>query len=401
MADVISVSALNAYVKTLLENDAVLTDIAISGEISNFTHHIKTGHYYFTIKDEVCSVKCVMFRTYASRINFEPANGLSVIIRGQITLYEQQGSFQINADSMFLHGAGAIQAAFDKLKTKLEKQGLFDEEHKKQLPEFPSNVGLITSKTGAALQDILNVTKRRNPNANFLLCSTNVQGESAASEIVNAIKKLDSIKKCDVIIIARGGGSKEDLWVFNNEQIAMAAFKCKTPIVSAIGHEIDFCILDYVADMRAPTPSAAAEIVMPNMQSEIEQLNILFENIKLYALSNVDACVNKFKTQQDNTVLKHFLQYPTQQAQNINDLKVLIKKTVNQKMQESKKGIKHYASLGESLNPYSVLARGYSIVKKDKAVIKNAKQVSVNDDITVNLHKGKIYCKIIKTEGEA
>ncbi len=396
MADVISVSALNAYVKTLLERDYVLTDVAIRGEISNFTRHFKTGHCYFTIKDETCSVKAVMFRGNASRLNFEPENGISVIIRGQITLYEQQGTFQINADTMFLDGVGAIQAAFEKLKDKLEQQGLFDEQHKKQLPEIPRCVGLVTSKTGAALQDILNVAKRRNPNAHFLLYSAKVQGDDAKHDIIAGIKELDSIEECDVIIVARGGGSKEDLWVFNSEEIARAAFACKTPIVSAIGHEIDFSILDFVADMRAPTPSAAAEIVIPDMENELERLNIIFDNIRNIVLNYADMCYNNLNMHMNFPRFKQIAEYPLEQVKYIETLQAGICRSAKQKVKYAKREMVHFATLGESLNPYGVLARGYSIVKKQGAVVKNALDVEINDEITVNLHSGKLHCNVIK-----
>ncbi len=400
MADVISVSALNAYVKTLLESDYVLTDVGIRGEISNFTRHSKTGHCYFTIKDEKCNVKVVMFRSYASRVNFEPENGLSVILRGQITLYEQQGTFQINADSMFLDGVGAIQEAFERLKEKLEKQGLFDMKHKKMLPEFPRCVGLITSKTGAAIQDIFNVTKRRNPNAHFLLAPTNVQGDSAATEIVNAIKILDATNRCDVIIIARGGGSKEDLWVFNSEDIAHAAFNCTTPIVSAIGHEIDFSILDFVADLRAPTPSAAAEIVMPNMEDELDNLNKGFENIRNCVLNHIDMCYNKLRMSENFALIRQISTKPANELVQLQSTKKRIKRTMAQKLHEVQSGVKHYATLGESLNPYGVLARGYCFVKKGDTVIKSVEQVKTNDNLEINLHEGKLNCTVTHIESE-
>ncbi len=398
MADVISVSALNAYVKTLLERDYVLSDVAIRGEISNFTRHFKTGHCYFTVKDETCSVKAVMFRGHAGKLNFEPENGLAVIIRGQITLYEQQGTFQINADAMFLDGVGAIQAAFEKLKAKLEQQGLFDEKHKKALPEFPKCVGLVTSKTGAAMQDILNVAQRRNKGAHFLLYSAKVQGDDAKQDIIDGIKALDKSKKCDVIIVTRGGGSKEDLWVFNNEEIANAAFACKTPIVSAIGHEIDFCILDFVADLRAPTPSAAAEIVIPNMEKELENLNMLFENIRYSALNYFNVCYNKLNTFKSFPQLKRISDYPGEQIMRINNLQKLVQRNANQTLSDITKRTQHFATLGESLNPYGILARGYSVVKKDGTVLKYAKNVDINDNISVSLHKGTLHCKVNKID---
>ncbi len=397
MTDVITVSALNRYVKDLLERDIVLTDVAISGEISNFTNHVKTGHYYFTVKDEKCAVKVVMLKWHVKNLNFAPKNGDSVIVRGQITLYEPQGAFQINADAMFNAGAGAIQLAFDKLKEKLEAKGYFAPERKKMLPEFPKCVGLITSKTGAAIQDIFNVANRRNPNAEFLLCPTNVQGASAESEITAAIKMLDKTKRCDVIIIARGGGSKEDLYVFNSEEIANAAYKCKTPLVSAIGHETDFCILDFVADLRAPTPSAAAEIVVPDMQSEVENVNLIFANIMINRLND---CFERTQRQKSSYALKQIAKYPQTQVAHIDYLKLAIMQTINGKIKSAKKSTLHYAAMGDSLNPLGVLARGYSIVKKGDNIIKSTVNININDDLNIKLHQGKINCKVISTKDD-
>ncbi len=394
MADVISVSALNAYVKQLIETDIVLTDVAICGEISNFTNHIKTGHFYFTIKDEKCNVKVVMFKGNTLSLNFMPENGMSVILRGRISLYEAQGTFQIYADTMYLDGVGAMQAAFEKLRQRLSDEGLFDDLHKKKLPQIPGCVGIITSKTGAALQDILNVTKRRNPAAHILLCPTNVQGIDAAHEIANAVKTLDKSKRCDVIIIARGGGSKEDLWVFNNEEIARAVFACKTPVVSAIGHEIDFTILDFVADERAPTPSAAAEIVMPDMLAEIEKNYIVFENIYKNVQNYVDLCYNKLNTHKNSSAFFNTGLMPTNKMQELLALKTALQKTADNKLHSLKLSTANYAKLCGSLNPYGVLARGYGLVQKNDVIVKNIDEVNVGDEITVDINEGKLSCKI-------
>ena len=264
MAEVISVSALNQYVKTLLDANDILFDLALRGEIANFVQNSRSGHCYFSLRDEASSVKAVMFRSDARRLGFRPEEGMKVIVRCRATLYERDGAFQVYVNDMFPDGIGSAQLAFEQLKAKLEQEGLFAPEHKKPLPAYPKCIGIVTSKTGAALQDIRNIISRRWPAVRLLLCPVNVQGFEAAKEIAAAIDRLDKSGEVDTIIVARGGGSREDLWVFNAEIIARAAYRCKMPLISAIGHEIDFTILDFVADQRAPTPSAAAELAVPD-----------------------------------------------------------------------------------------------------------------------------------------
>ena len=288
MAEVITVSALNRYVKTLLDANDALFDLALRGEIANFVQNARSGHCYFSLRDDVCSVKAVMFRTDARRLAFRPEEGMRVVVRCRATLYERDGAFQLYVNDMFPDGIGAAQLALEQLKAKLEQEGLFAPEHKKPLPEFPKCIGVVTSKTGAALQDIRNVLTRRWPSVRLLLCPVTVQGFEAAQQVADAIKKLDQRKEVDEIIVARGGGSREDLWVFNAEMIARAAYRCKKPLISAIGHEIDYTILDFVADCRAPTPSAAAELAVPD---RAEQERILLDlqqnickNVLIYAI---------------------------------------------------------------------------------------------------------------------
>ncbi len=400
MADIISVSELNKYVKTLLESDAVLYDIAISGEISNFTNHFKTGHFYFSLKDNKSSVKAVMFKIYSQNLNFLPENGMSVIVRGQISLFERDGAFQIYVDYMTPDGIGAMQLAYEQLKARLEEEGLFAIEHKKMLPQMPKCIGLVTSKTGAAIQDIFNVANRRNPNSHFLLCSVNVQGQKAQNGIANAIKTLDESKKCDVIIVARGGGSKEDLWVFNSEIIARAAYNCKIPVVSAIGHEIDFCILDFVSDLRAPTPSAAAELVVPDMNSELEHIlntakNI--ENMMQYTLQN---CYNKIDDIKSSNILKNAQIITQIYGEKLESSKNNLNNIINLKINNASKTLKQNAKLLTSLNPYDVLARGYAFAKKDNETLRTYKQVDVGDEVFVKLHEGGIKCSITQIESD-
>ena len=279
MAEIITVSVLNRYVKTLLERDAVLDGLAVRGEIAGFVHHYKSGHYYFSLRDEQCSIKAVMFSRDARRLPFTPQNGMRVILRGRVSLFERDGAYQLYVEEMIPDGVGSMQLALEQLKARLAAEGLFDPARKKPIPTEPACIGLVTSATGAAIQDIRNVLTRRWPLVQVLLAPVNVQGQQAAGEISAAIRRLDADGRPDVILVARGGGSREDLWVFNDEGIARAAAGCKTPLVSAIGHEIDYCILDLVADLRAPTPSAAAELCVPDQGQIMHKIQLFQENI--------------------------------------------------------------------------------------------------------------------------
>lgn len=394
MANVITVTALNRYVKTLLDRDPVLTDVALRGEISNFTNHYKTGHFYFSLKDEQCSVKAVMFRRDAQKLAFLPQNGMRVIVRCRISLFERDGAFQVYVEDMFPDGIGAMQMAFDQLKEKLDREGLFAPEHKKALPPVPHCVGLVTSKTGAALQDILNVSQRRYPMAHFLLCPVTVQGNEAAPEIAAAITRLDKSHRVDVIIVARGGGSREDLWVFNSECIPRAAFACETPIVSAIGHEIDFSILDFVADLRAPTPSAAAELVMPDIEAKWDSMLRIYANLCKEMQNRMQVCYNKIQEYQAAPQLSAVHSLPAAGLQQTESRLREIQAAMADRMKRARQHFAYAASLCDSLNPYSVLARGYGIVRKDGEILKSSKQASVGDVVDVQLLSGQLNCRI-------
>ena len=266
MADILSVTSLNLYVKSILENDNNLADIAVEGELSNFKKY-PSGHCYFSLKDEKSVIKAVMFSSYTRDLNFKPESGMKVIVRGRVSIYERDGAYQLYVTNMFLSGSGSYRIAFEKLKDKLEKEGLFDAKCKKTLPEIPFKIGVATSAKGAAFHDIVSVSKRRFPCIEIILAPCLVQGEAAEESIVDSIKALDFRDDIDVIIIGRGGGSKEDLWVFNSEKIARATFECRKPTISAVGHETDISILDFVCDVRAATPTAAAELALPDINS--------------------------------------------------------------------------------------------------------------------------------------
>ena len=395
MANVISVTALNRYVKSILESDAVLTDIALRGEVSNFTNHYKTGHFYFTLKDEKCAVKAVMFRSYAQQLSFVPENGMRVIVRCRVSLFERDGAFQVYVEDLFPDGLGAMQMAFEQLKARLEREGLFAPEHKKPLPRHPRRVGLVTSKTGAAIQDILNVTRRRCPAMEFVLCPVNVQGAEAAPGIVRAIQALGARSDIDVIIVARGGGSREDLWVFNDEAIARAAYACRVPLVSAIGHEIDFCILDFVADLRAPTPSAAAELVAPDLWGEFSALCRLHANIQKSMQKKLALCYNKMQAAAGSSALRRASRSPQREREQLCAVAAKLCEKMHGRMQTARQAFSHDAALAHTLNPYAVLARGYAVVQGvDNQVVRRAAPVPPGEARQVRLFDGMLLCTV-------
>lgn len=402
MADIITVTQLNRYVKALLDRDEILYDLALRGEISNFVHH-RSGHFYFSLKDSQCAVKAVMFQRYAQQLAFLPQNGMRVIVRCRVSLFERDGAFQVYVEDMFPDGVGAMQLAFDQLKEKLEKEGLFAPEHKKPLPAAPRCVGLVTSKTGAALQDILNVTRRRYPIACFLLAPVNVQGSEAACGIANAITRLDRSGRVDVIIVARGGGSREDLWVFNHESIARAAYACRVPVVSAVGHEIDFSILDFVADLRAPTPSAAAELVMPDLSGKLQEARRTHASVIKEMQRRLLLWHDTLLEQRNAPALAAARQRPMALSEALSAQRRMAQDTVQKKLRNAGNELRHAAALCDSLSPYKVLARGYSITRKEGRVLKNCADTAAGDVLEIQLADGRIGCTVrtVTTEGSA
>ena len=398
MAEVITVSALNRYVKTLFDANDILFDLALRGEIANFVQNARSGHCYFTLRDEACSVKAVMFRSDAFRLAFRPEEGMRVVVRCRATLYERDGAFQLYVSEMFPDGIGAAQLALEQLKAKLEQEGLFDAAHKKPLPQYPKCIGLVTSKTGAALQDIRNVIGRRWPAVKLLLCPVTVQGFEAAQQVAAAIARLDKSGRVDEIIVARGGGSREGLWVFNAEVIARAAFRCKTPLISAIGHEIDYTILDFVADQRAPTPSAAAELAVPDREELLSQLNIFQENIHKNMQNRLRLCYNSLE--QYNLVLEQGVQRGTLQRSSVQleQMRRQIRQQAGHCRDASQAQLQHTAALAASLNPYQVLARGYAMVTKPRGTICTVPDLAPGQTVVVRGASHKATCRVEKVE---
>ncbi len=398
MAQVISVSELNRYVKTLLDVDDGLFDLALRGEIANFVQNARSGHCYFTLRDEQCSVKAVMFRTDARRLVFRPEEGMRVVVRCRATLYERDGAFQLYVNEMFPDGLGAAQLALEQLKAKLNAEGLFAAEHKKELPEYPRCIGVVTSKTGAALQDIRNVITRRWPAVKLLLCPVTVQGFEAAEQIAAAIRTLDKSGKVDEIIVARGGGSREDLWVFNAEVIARAAFACKTPLISAIGHEIDYTILDFVADKRAPTPSAAAELAVPDRQAQLDKLHFLQQNFLKTVQNRLALWYNE--GERYNLALEQGLAKKMLESRRLSLERLEQQICLQQKqcLDEKKQQLRHAAALASSLDPYSVLARGYTMLKLPNGRICAVDDLQQDDTIYVHSVSHRAKCQVETVE---
>ncbi|WP_308595680.1 exodeoxyribonuclease VII large subunit [uncultured Gemmiger sp.] len=365
MADYINVTSLNRLAKQVLAQCDPLNDLIVCGEISGFTRHYKSGHLYFTLKDENASIKTVMFRSQAQLLNFEPQNGMLVLVYGRATIYERDGAFQLYADYMKPFGAGAAQMAFDALYKKLEAEGLFAPERKRPLPAVPRCIGVVTSKTGAAWQDVQNVIRRRWPMVKLLLAPVSVQGIEAERSITEGIRRLDRDPRPDLILVTRGGGSKEDLWVFNAERIARAAAACRKPVVSAVGHEIDTSILDYVADLRAPTPSAAAELCVPDQSDVRQKIFILQQNIQKNIQNRCKLCYNRFDQLATAQLLQRQHQQLARRERELAGLQAAVQQAAQHRMQDAQRSLQHAASVAQSLSPYAVLARGYTLTERN------------------------------------
>ncbi len=395
MSSILTVTQINTYLKSVIDNDFNLKNIYVSGEISNFTNHYRTGHFYFTLKDEASSIKAVMFRSAASRLRFEPENGMKVLIRCSVSVYERDGIYQLYCEDMQPDGIGELTVAFEQLKAKLLNEGLFSDEYKKPLPEYPSTVGIVTSPTGAALQDIINVITRRYPCAQLVLAPVQVQGDSAAGQIAQAIAEFNSKKAADVLIVGRGGGSIEDLWAFNEESVARAIFKSEIPVISAVGHETDFTISDFVADMRAPTPSAAAEIAVPDYREVLYSVDKTLDGMYDCVMRIVDSHTIKLmkyeKALSDNSPQKLVQMY----SQCVDAFKNKLDSVIDKRITFYENALVHYAAGIESTNPLKVLLRGYGIIEDDKSMpVKNAADIKKDDEINIILHDGKINCKV-------
>lgn len=391
---VLSVSQINFYIKSIIENDGSLQFVLVTGEISNLTVHQRSGHIYLSLKDSNSVISAVMFAGNARRLRFRLENGMKVICRGRISVYEPSGRYQLYIEDMQPDGVGALTLAFEQLKKSLAQKGLFDNAHKKPLPKFPKTIGVITSPTGAAVQDITNIIRRRFPSADIVLAPVLVQGESAPEQLVRAVNKFSASKIADVVIIGRGGGSAEDLWAFNDEQLAYAVYNCETPIISGVGHETDFTVCDFVADVRASTPSAAAELAVPDRQ---ELMSYYFKQ-KQYISAMLDRKIKTAQLRLENQQRRMSASSPKLKAEQLEkQLSAKSEKLTRfMNIYISDKENKLFAAKGklDGLNPLNVLNRGYAIAEKDEKIITSSKQLKDGDDFTVILSDGKINAKV-------
>ncbi len=392
---VLSVSQLNRYIKMNFDADENLANIFISGEISNFTNHYRTGHLYFTLKDDSAAVRAVMFNSSAKRLKFMPEDGMKVIARGRVSVYEASGQYQLYVDDMQPDGVGALNLAYEQLKEKLQKEGLFSEHHKKPLPPYPEKVGVITSPTGAAVRDIINVLGRRFPYAEIVFCPVLVQGEGAHLQLTDAVNLFNSERAADVIIIGRGGGSIEDLWEFNDEGLARAVYNSDIPVISAVGHETDFTICDFVADMRAPTPSAAAELAVP----DANELQYALSALKNRMFLNVSSGIADRRSRLEYLTSKGALKSPDEMLSNRSQrLDTAFSKMLSS--YENRIGGKKVefisaATALSKLDPMSVLMRGFAFVSdKSGKNVYSSQALAKGDKINVRFHDGSAVCEV-------
>lgn len=390
----ISVSDLNRYMKDKVADDEYLKSVFVRGEISNFKHHY-TGHMYFTLKDENSLIKCIMFKSSTLTLNFVPKDGMKVNVLGSVAVFERDGVYQIYCKAMQEDGVGDLYAKFKELKDKLEKEGLFDAEHKKKIPMMPKVIGVLTSNTGAVIRDIINVSTRRNPNCYIRLYPVPVQGPGAAEKIVDAIRFMNEHKLADVLIVARGGGSLEDLWPFNEEIVARAIYDSELPVISAVGHETDFTIADFVADLRAPTPSAAAELAVTDIFDLQDRINLYQRRLQLLLRKKVEV----LRLRYDKCMKSRCFTEPSYLFQDrylkLDSFVKNLEKAINLKMKDYKlKTVEKITKL-DAMSPLKTLARGYTVVEKDDKLVKSVKDLKKDDIIDVRLNDGKIDAKII------
>ena len=394
----LSVSTINRYIKTKLDSDKHLQNVYIKGEISNFKAHY-SGHLYFSIKDETSKINAIMFNSSAKNLTFVPSVGTKVLIIGRITMYEASGNCQILVNEMEEDGVGNLHIAFEKLKNQLKEEGLFDEKYKKLIPLYPEKIGVITANTGAAIKDIISTIKRRYPIAQIILFPSLVQGDNAKDDIVKNIKLANNYD-LDVLIVGRGGGSIEDLWPFNEEVVAREIFNCNIPIISAVGHEVDFTIADFVADLRAPTPTAAAEMAVPNLTD-------LFNNLKQYQIrlnENILKKLNIKKLYLDSLKNSYILKNPIllyeNKKQKLDLMLEKINKNLYLKLDNNKKDLTNIIDKLELLNPLNILKRGFSLTYKEDKIIKSVKNIKEKDNLKIKLSDGNILVNVKEIDYE-
>ncbi|MCI9017078.1 MAG: exodeoxyribonuclease VII large subunit [Clostridia bacterium] len=390
----ITVTYLNKYIKDKIAQDEYLNNVLVKGEISNFKNHY-TGHLYFTLKDDTSLIKCIMFKSSAQNLKFMPKDGMKIMVFGTVSVFERDGVYQIYVKAMQEEGMGNLYKAYEELKLNLEKEGLFDSKYKKKIPYMPKIIGVLTSQTGSVIRDIINVSTRRNPNVYIRLFPVPVQGEGAAKKIAEAIQYMNEKKLADVLILARGGGSLEDLWPFNEEIVARQIFASQIPIISAVGHETDFTIADFVADLRAPTPSAAAELAVP----DVEEIELKIQSYKNRLKQSLRKKLELMKLKYEKCMTTRAFKEP---LQDINEqyvrLDMIIKNMQNNiinKVKDSRNKAINLIEKLDTLSPLKTLARGYCIAQTEGKIIKSSKKLKTNDIIELKFSDGNISTKII------
>ncbi len=389
----ITVTDLNKYIKEKIAGDENLANVLVKGEISNFKLHY-TGHMYFTLKDENSLIKCIMFKTYTPHLKFTPKDGMKVMAFGTVSVFERDGVYQLYCKAMQEDGMGSLYTAYEELKAKLEKEGYFDSSHKKKIPFMPKSIGVLTSNTGAVIRDIINVSTRRNPNVYLKLLPVPVQGEGAAEKIAAGIEFMNEKKLADVIILARGGGSLEDLWPFNEEIVAKAIYNSKLPIISAVGHETDFTIADFVADLRAPTPSAAAELAVPNIADVELKLNTYQNRFRQALRKKTELMRLRYEKCMNSRVFKDPLQKVNENYMLIDRFVKNMQNSIVTKYKDKKlEAIKLYSKL-DALSPLKTLARGYSITEKEGKIVHKVSELKQGDRLTLRFEDGKVDAEV-------
>ena len=390
----LDISEVNSYIKRILTNDPILYNLRVKGEISNFKVH-SSGNVYLSLKDEKSKLNCIIFKSnYDKSLNLD--NGVKIIASGYISVYERDGAYQLYINEVEIEGIGNLYIEFNKLKEKLKKEGLFDTKYKKEIPKMPRSIGVITSPTGAVIRDIINVTKRRFPKVDIKLYPVNVQGDKSASDICEGIEFFNRMENVDTIIVGRGGGSLEELWSFNEEIVAREIFKSKIPIISAVGHETDFTICDFVSDMRAPTPSAAAEIATPDLSEIYYKLNTI-KNRMNRSLNNQVILDNEKLNNTFDKISNYMKNYIVRdKVIQLDQIYDKIKLRLEQKLETSKEKLSKKAALLHNLSPLATISRGYSIVEKNGQVINSIEEVNITDDINITLKDGSLECNVNK-----
>ena len=394
LADILSVSQLNRYVKSLLDGDPLLKDLLLRGEISNFVCHQRSGHCYFTLKEGDCAVRAVMFSRYANDLLFEPENGMAVILRGAVSLYERDGSYQLYVYDMQPDGRGALQVAFEQLYRKLDRQGLFSQQNKQPIPTDARRIGVVTSASGAAFWDIVNVLSRRCPLATLVFCPAQVQGEAAAQSMVQALDALEQQGNCDVIILGRGGGSMEDLWCFNDEQLVKRIARCTVPLISAVGHETDFTLCDYAADLRAPTPSAAAELAAPDLSDLPEQLQDYAQRILAAGERMLSFKTRQILEQSERLARLSPQKRLRQDEKKLQNLANTIQLSLKNGIMKREEHLQLQTARLRALDPLAKLSGGYGYITKQGRTVSSVREVSMGDVLTIRVCDGTVQAVV-------